>query len=154
MQINKDSSVDVTEIIDVTVHIDVENDMVSDYDSNQMDLLPLRSEITSQLKDCWSDKDIVAKILDTRECLVELSVYLITYSVGSSSSSLMLIVYRIADKLAEQAVVTERLLFSEIVKSTEVYEVLSSGVIANNLSSRIPLPFSYRSESKITHSSV
>ena len=53
-----------TEIVDVTVHIDVENDMVSDYSSNQMELLPLRSEITSQLKDCWSDKELITKILD------------------------------------------------------------------------------------------
>ena len=53
-----------TEIIDVTVHIDVENDMVSDYSSNQMNLLPLRGEITSQLNDSWNNKEIVSKILD------------------------------------------------------------------------------------------
>ena len=46
-----------TDLSDVIVHTDIENDMIDDINHNNSNLLPLRSEILSSLHSIWKDYD-------------------------------------------------------------------------------------------------
>ncbi len=55
-----------SEVSDVIVHIDVENDMISDFISNRMQLLPLRSKILRKLTEVWSSTKVFNLIEDIK----------------------------------------------------------------------------------------
>ena len=53
------------EVYDVVVHTDIENDMVSQFHSNSLELLPLRDKVMMDLKDCWGG-DILSEVKHLR----------------------------------------------------------------------------------------
>ncbi|MBT3586992.1 MAG: hypothetical protein HN509_18920, partial [Halobacteriovoraceae bacterium] len=54
---------DFDDIDDVTVHTDVENDMVNAFHSNKLERLPLRSEVTVELEKVWGRDSVFSSRL-------------------------------------------------------------------------------------------
>jgi cation diffusion facilitator family transporter len=50
------------QIVDVTVHTDVENDMGDDFTSNKQELLPLRPEVERELEKYWSEIELMKSV--------------------------------------------------------------------------------------------
>jgi cation diffusion facilitator family transporter len=53
------------EVSDVVVHTDIENDMVSQFHSNNLDLLPLRDKVMAELETYWG-REVLSKVKHLR----------------------------------------------------------------------------------------